>query len=128
MLKWATSLVLVLVMGAGVLAGVPLHLGGHGCSDMECCVAGMESAPSHHSEEPAGLAADLYCFVNCREPAAPARIAGPGNNSPSARADRQPVSVQAPLAAPPARPRRRGGEARRQDSHPIYLRYLALLI
>ena len=128
-LKWATSLVLALVMAGTAVAGVPLHFGGQGCGDMECCVTDMASVPSHHGETPAEQAANLYCFLNCPEPAAPLRAGASGKISPPAGADKHPAAAaQPPLVVPPPRPRLHAGEARRRDSHPAYIRHLALLI
>jgi hypothetical protein len=33
--KWMTSLVLILVLVTGVVAGVPIHFGGRGLQDMD---------------------------------------------------------------------------------------------
>jgi len=128
MKKWATSLVLILVMAGGLLGGVPIHFGGHGCSDMECCMTDMESAPSHHGETPTEQAANLYCFLSCPEPLAPARTGAEGKVSPTVRADKHPVAAQSPIVIPIMVSRRYQDEVQQQDSHPIYIRHLALLI
>lgn len=129
MKKWATSLVLILVMGGSVLAGLPVHFGGHDCGHMDCCETEKASRPSHsHGVAPTEQAANLYCFLNCPEPTLPSQTGAEGKASPSASADIHPVAIQPPLAVPLALLRRLRTEPNRPDSHPIYIRHLALLI
>lgn len=130
MVKWATSLVLVLVMAGGLLAGVPVHFGGHGCSDMECCMTEMDEAPSHgaHEGAPAEKAGELYCFINCSDPTIPGQTRAVRQTAPSFSASTHPAAVQAPMVFPAALSRRRAETAPRQNSYPAYIRHLALLI
>lgn len=129
MVKWATALVLVLVMTGTLLAGVPLHFGGHDCGSMECCET-EKASPTSHTDGgvPGGSGANLYCFLSCPQPTLPYPSGTPGRVSPSVRADDHPVAVQPPMPIPVASLRRGATETHRQDSHPIYIRHLALLI
>ena len=128
--KWVISLVLILATAGSVLAGVPLHFGGHDCSDMECCMTEMGEAPSHgaHDAMPEEQAGELYCFLNCSDPTLPGQTAGLSQLSPSYSASNHPVAVQAPLVVAISHLRRYRTDVSPQNSRPAYIRHLALLI
>ena len=128
MMKWATSLVLVLVIAGSVFASLPIHFGGHDCGMMDCCETEKATAPSHHGEAPKGQAATLYCFLNCPQPTVPTRSGTEAKSSPSASADNHPAVVQTPAAVPVASLRLKPIETHQKNSHPVYIRHLALLI
>lgn len=128
--KWVISLILLLAMAGSALAGVPVHFGGHACSDMECCMTEMGGAHSHGAHEvmPAEQAGELYCFLNCSDPTLPGQTAVVQQISPFFSASNHPAAVQAPLVARIASTRRYTTDTFQQDSHPAYIRHLALLI
>ncbi len=121
MRKRFTSLALLLVLASSAFAGVPLHSGESECSmgqamaGMDCCKAALMGG-----ERPEVTAARLCCATNCSHD---------GSTPPSSLA----VSDYQP--ATPALPRSRLLTARTNrshgpptDSHPAYIRHLALLI
>ena len=120
---------LVLMMAGTVLAGVPVHFGGHDCGSMECCETEKGSTTSR-ADGGAGedSAASLYCFLSCPQPTFPYPSGTAGQASSSVRADDHPVAVKPPMLAPVASLRHGAAEIYLQDSHPIYIRHLALLI
>ncbi len=65
MAKWATSLFLILTLGASVLAEMPLHAAEqecsmHGMSGMDCCKAALGNG-----NETEVASARVCCAVNC---------------------------------------------------------------
>jgi hypothetical protein len=129
MKKRLTSLVLLLVLGGSAFAGVPLHFGESECSmgqpmdGMDCCKAALMGG-----ESPEATAARLCCVVNCSHdgttPPSSSRIAPQSQPAVS--------DYQAGTAALPASilltlhiSRSHGPPT---DSHPAYIRHLALLI
>ena len=129
MMKWATSLVLILVLGGSALAGVPIHFGAHECGDMDCCATAQASSASHsHNKTAEELAAELCCIESCPAPSTPARTGSAGQLTPSVNADNHPVAVKPPMTFADAASRRNATETHHQDSNPIYIRHLALLI
>ena len=120
------SLVLLLVMAGGAFAGVPLHFGESECGmammDMDCCKAALMQ-----KETPEVAAAHLCCAINCTQsgtatPSTNVRLSLPSQVSlPTHPASELPIQ-SLPLRylnlphGPP------------NDSHPAYIRHLALLI
>lgn len=124
-----TSLVLLLVLGGGAVAGMPMHSGEQMCpmggamGQMDCCKAALLKAQTAES-----ASARLCCAVNCSK----------DGTSPSGSVRVSPKlqlsSVQYPSAAPATLPdivtlertdRLHGPPT---HSHPAYIRNLALLI
>ncbi len=64
MVRWLTSLILLLALASGVLAGTPFFSGNaeNGMSAMKCC-----KKKSHDVKSVS--AAELCCAVNCNSPA-----------------------------------------------------------
>jgi hypothetical protein len=77
MVKWLTSLILLLALASGALAGTPVFSGNaeNGMSAMKCC-----KKKSH--EVKSVSAAQLCCAVNCSSPA-PTAPGASFNFSPS---------------------------------------------
>src|SRR6185436_3083769 len=122
MKKRIASLVLALMLGGSVLAGVPTHSGGAESGMMPCCKKALEQNNSPHVS-----AARLCCAMNCNEPGS--------TSSNSSQNFSQTGSEPAPLIAPalppasiqrPARARYLTGTSAR--SKPTYILNLALLI
>ncbi|MCA1635092.1 MAG: hypothetical protein LC802_15730 [Acidobacteria bacterium] len=123
--------IFVLVAGliAGALAGVHAHAGGHDCPMKgmadDCCATARE-----HGGAPEVSAARLCCALNYTEPGTTGPT-GAFSLLPTAAstlytgAD-QPFAADYPYAAPP--PRSNSSSSPPQDSHPAYIRHLALLI
>ncbi|MDQ3818970.1 MAG: hypothetical protein M3362_15020 [Acidobacteriota bacterium] len=129
--KWVTSLVLVLAIAGSAVASVPMHFGGRHCSDMDCCMTEMGGASSHNMREehsaPTEKAEGLFCFLNCSDPMLPGQTATVRQVSPFFSSNTHPA-VQAPATVTVAPPQRVVTESYHQNSQPIYIRHLALLI
>ena len=71
MKKWLTSLLLVLALAGGVLAGRPLHSGNMNSHMMDCC----KKAKSKEQTTEANMAR-LCCAINCTDsaPTAPGTL------------------------------------------------------
>jgi hypothetical protein len=128
MLKRLTSLLLLLVVGAGVASGAPLHSGGREC-DMEKSMEMMDCCKRArlNGESPEIQAARLCCAVNCQNgnasgPASAARV------TPPQAAPIHPASAPANLALVIPREPRRAGPSHPNESPPVYLLNLAFLI
>jgi hypothetical protein len=124
-----TSLVLLLVLAGSAFAGVPLHFGESECSmgqstaGMDCCKAALLGGGSSEA-----AAARLCCAVNCpHDGSTPPSGVRVSPQSQPASSDYQPGTLALPasilltrhishLHGPPT------------DSHPAYIRHLALLI
>ena len=78
MKKWLTSLLLILALASGVLAGTPLQLGNKNSQMMDCC----KKAKSKEQSKEANIAR-LCCALNCSN-SAPAPSGTSFNFSPSA--------------------------------------------
>ena len=129
MAKWLTSLILVLTLCAGVLAGMPLHTGEQECNmpgmngEMDCC---KEARSQEDTKE--STSARLCCVLNCPQS---------GTTEPtSARVIRvqtplivalHPAALQPPVAIPSAF-YSSWAHSPPQNSNPAYIRHLALLI
>ncbi|HSP63165.1 MAG TPA: hypothetical protein VLQ90_09305 [Pyrinomonadaceae bacterium] len=124
-----TSLLLLLVLAGSAFAGVPLHSGESECSmgqpmdGMDCCKAALLG-----SESPEATAARLCCAINCsHEGSTPPSGLRVSPQSQPAHADYQLAmpSLPDPIVRA-ARINRAHGPP--TDSHPAYIRHLALLI
>src|SRR5216684_4709251 len=124
MMKWLTSLVLVVTLGGGALAGIPLH-----SNDTECTMSGMMDccrAALSRSNTPQVASARLCCSLNCSQ-------SGPtSSNGVQVQPKTQPTQLahlSGALVIPPAMFLRQGNRLHSlpTDSHPAYIRHLALL-
>ncbi len=129
MRKRLTSLVLLLALTGSALAGVPLRFGESECSmdqpmdGMDCCRAALLAG-----ESPEATAARLCCVVNCsHEGSAPPSCGFVTPRSQPAALNYQPNTPESPVAIVlTRRPSQSHGPP--TDSHPAYIRHLALLI
>jgi hypothetical protein len=120
------ALFLLFALGAGAVSGVPAHAGGDECGMgdmmMDCCARAR--APGH---SPDILAARLCCVVNCQHPGATERTASVRVAPPEVATPHP--AAGAPPTAPPLRPARFDlTRARPNESPPVYLLHLSLLI
>ena len=124
-----TSLLLLLMLASSGFAGVPLRSGESECSmgramdGMDCCKAALMGG-----ETPEATAARLCCAINCsHEGSTPPAGLRVSPQSQPAVSDYQPgtPALPAPLLLT-ARINRSHGPP--TDSHPAYIRHLALLI
>ena len=126
MVKWGASLILIIVLTGGVLAGVPVHSGEKHCPMMgtdDCC----ETAQSQ-SSAPEVYIARLCCSLNCSVPG----TTGPTTTVPKPQSVALAlhgalVTRTAYLPAMRMLPANSAPE-RNQHSPPIYIQHLALLI
>lgn len=128
MAKWLTSLVLLVVMGASVLAGTPLHTGGREC-DMKGMKDGMDCCAKAHAQgnAPEVTAARLCCAVNCQSPGTT-----PASSvlrvTPPATVAQHPAAIQTLFVIPGLPLRFDSAREHPQHSPPAYIQHLALLI
>ena len=129
MKKRLASLILLLVLAGSAFAGPPLHFGESECSmdgmmEMDCCKAALMKA-----EAAGSAAARLCCAVNCsHEGSTPPGGVNLTSQSPTAISTTHPAGMQAliiPMAVSRHISTSPGPPA---DSHPAYIRHLALLI
>ena len=128
MFKRLTAILLLLALAAGVASGAPLHSGKDECDmggameEMDCC-----KRARMQGDTPEILAARLCCAVNCQNGgttgAAHATRVTPPQQAPS-----HPASAPSPFLLTVLREPRRDLPARPNESPPVYLLHLALLI
>lgn len=123
MSKRIASLLLLIALSSGALAGVPLHSGERSCPMPDCCKKAQTA-----SNTPKANAARLCCALNCALPAstAPANafnVSPSINIIPHSSVALRPVSVLITGFA-----RANSPPATLQHSNPAYIRHLALLI
>jgi hypothetical protein len=129
MAKWLTSLALIVALGGGVLAGMPLHSEGQECamsgmgSHMDCCAKAHKQAAT-----PEVTAARLCCAFNCPSSGTTPPSSSVQRVSPLSVIAQHPAAVQSPLVIPTLRPRLDAAQDHLQNSQPTYIRHLALLI
>jgi len=129
MRKRLISAVLLLVLAGSAFAGIPLPFGesecgkGQSMEGMDCCKAALMAG-----ESPEASAARLCCVVNCsHEGSTPPSVVRAAPQSQPVSLDYQPGAPALPASflltrhishshGPPT------------DSHPAYIRHLALLI
>lgn len=124
-----TSLVLLLVLAGSASAGVPLRSGESECSmgqamaGMACCQAALMGG-----ESPEATTARLCCAINCsHEGSTPPSGLRVSPQPQPAGSDYQPGTAALPASLLlTARTNRSHGPP--TDSHPAYIRHLALLI
>ena len=122
------SLVLLLTFAGSALAGVPMHFNEQSCpmgmmGDMDCCKTALL-----RNDTPQVASARLCCALNCSEDATtPASVIQIQPNT-------QPLAVTHLLGAHPILPNvallryNNYSHGPPKDSHPAYIRHLALLI
>ncbi len=124
-----TSLLLLLVLAGSAFAGVPMHSGESECSmgqamaGMDCCKAALMGGKS-----PEATAARLCCAINCsHEGSTPPSSLRVSPQSQPAVSDYQLAipSLPVPTLLTALINRSHGPPT---DSHPAYIRHLALLI
>jgi len=124
-----TSLVLVLMLSGSAFAGVPVQFGAQSCSmdhamgDMDCCKAALMTAGNAEA-----ATARLCCALNCsKDGTAPAKVAP---FSPQLRLTvvSYPPIPQVLLTSHFRDPLFGSSHGPPGDSHPTYIRNLALLI
>jgi len=124
-----TSLVLLLVLVGSASAGIPLHFGESECSmsqamaGMDCCQAALMGGVSAEAD-----AARLCCAIDCsHEGSSPPSGLRVSPQSRPAIADYQPGTSALSASVLPTRHLSRS-HGPPTDSHPAYIRHLALLI
>jgi hypothetical protein len=124
-----TSLVLLLVLGGSAFAGIPLHFGENECGmgqsmeGMACCKAALMGGGSANAG-----AARLCCVVNCSSDGStpPSGVRVPPQSQPVG-SDYQPGTPALPASILLTR-HLSHSHGPPPDSHPAYIRHLALLI
>ena len=126
MRKRLTIFVLVAGLVAGALGGVPTHAGAHDCPMKgmaeDCCA----TARGHDGAMEVS-AARLCCALNCTEPGTTAP-AGTLRLSPTVALTLHSGAVPPAVTASPQLLLPRSASESPPDSHPAYIRHLALLI
>jgi hypothetical protein len=124
-----TSLVLLLVLAGSAFAGIPLHSGENECrtapalDGMDCCQAALMGGDSAEA-----TAARLCCAINCsHEGSTPPSGWRVAPQSQPASSDYQPATPALLASALLTRHLSRS-HGPPTDSHPAYIRHLALLI
>lgn len=124
-----TSLVLVLMLSGSAFAGVPMHFGEQSCGmqhpvdGMDCCKAALMARRNGQA-----ATARLCCALNCsKDGTAPAKVA---HFSPELQLTvvSYPTVQQALLSSHFKDPLFGSPHGPPSDSHPAYIRNLALLI
>jgi hypothetical protein len=128
MMKWCTSLVMIAVLG-GVFAGLPLH-----AAERECAMSGMGgmdccATAQMQGDAPQITAARLCCALDCSQsgtttPTGTRVLRGPQFVTVSLH----PAASNSPAAIPHPSFGFDSAQASLQNSHPAYIRHLALLI
>jgi hypothetical protein len=123
MVKWLTSLALIIALGGSALAGVPARK--RDPKMASCCKAALM-----HPDQAVHLKAKLCCALGCTEPA-PTSPSGVKNNfTRSAKIFQHPAFIQPQSYVPPGAHLRLSASSSylTDSSPPTYIRHLALLI
>lgn len=127
MRKRVTTFVLIAAVAVGALAGVDSHAGEHDCPMAgmadDCCAKAREDGG-----EPRVSAARLCCALNCTEPGTTVPTGASELSSSVAPALHSGAVPPAAAASWQPLPRSRQASESPPDSHPAYIRHLALLI
>ena len=123
MVKRIASLLMLIALSGGVLAGVPLHSGERNCPMPDCCKKAQSG-----SNTPKASAARLCCALNCAQPGT-TTPANAFNFSPSVNViPHSPVALRPASASGVVFARPNSPPDYRQRYDPAYIRHLALLI
>jgi len=128
MAKWATSLFLIITLGASVLVGMPLQSNeqkcAHGMSGMDCC-----KTAQGHGDEKDVAAARLCCAIQCPQSGTSGRVGVQLPKSSTVLSDAiHPALVQPPVPDPIPVLVSSWSHSPPGSSDPAYIRNLALLI
>jgi hypothetical protein len=131
--KWFTAFILIAAITGGALAGVHNDAGKHRCpmeSMMGDCCATAAHGQEQQEQDPQVSAARLCCALNCSEPGTTVPT---GSFNISSQLSAVLYAGAAPpagaLAQHPAQLLRPDPASQHPpDSHPAYIRHLALLI
>ncbi len=120
MMKWSTTLILILAFGAGTVAGMPTHSADNNPAMMGCCKA------AKGDNAPQASLARVCCAINCPEPT-------PTSGTTSSMNSQHPIAAIHPAVNLPApglfhRSLRLKSTPFLSSSQPKYIRNLALLI
>src|SRR2546423_3428348 len=124
MMKWPTAFVLLVALTGSALAGVPLHSGENGCpmsGTPDCCATAQAQ-----SSTPEVRAARLCCALNCTGTGTPGQTVA-YKFSPTINISLRSATIPAPVLSL-ALLRSCSAQEHQQNSHPAYIRHLALLI
>ncbi|CAN5797233.1 hypothetical protein BH20ACI3_BH20ACI3_06380 [soil metagenome] len=127
MIKWTTSLILILTLGASVSAGMPLHANeekcAHGMSGMDCC-----KTAQGYGDKTEVASARVCCAVNCTQSGATGPSGVHLRRTLTALAAVHPAVIQPPMPTPIQFLVSRWAHSPPLSSNPAYIRNLALLI
>ena len=133
MMKWLTSLVLIIGLAASALAGFPLHSEERGCSmmgDMSCCATALGAQEEEEGETEtthAVATARLCCALNCPQPGSSGTITTL-RLSPSVSNALHHAGLRPPVVVPVLLQRFNSTQISLPGDQPAYIRNLALLI
>ena len=127
MTKWLTSLVMIAFLG-GVFAGMPLHTAERECAmsgmgGMDCCATAQMQG-----DTPEITAARLCCALNCSQSGTTTPTGTRVLRIPQFVIAIHPAAIASTAAIPTPSFRFDSAQASLRDSHPAYIRHLALLI
>jgi hypothetical protein len=128
MAKWTTSLFLILMLGASVLTGMPLHSNEeecamHGMSGMDCC----KTAQGYGNKADVA-SARVCCAVNCPQSGATNQFGSQLPKTSTVLAAVYPATAHTPLPTRFHFCLSSWAHSPPQSSNPAYIRNLALLI
>ena len=122
MAKWLTAFILTVALCGNAMAGFPMHSGQAECGLTDCCVVALSPAGA-----PSVVAARLCCTLNCQQPG-PTGPTGVMRTQPLLAITPHPAALQSAVTVVILSPRFSSTKSSLQNSHPAYIRHLALLI
>jgi hypothetical protein len=128
MVKWTTSLFLILTLGASVVSGMPLHSNEekcamHGMSGMDCC-----KTAQGHGEATDIASARVCCVINCPQSGTTNPSGGQLPKTSTVLAAVYPAITHPSIPTPIPFPISSWAHSPPRGSNPAYIRNLALLI
>jgi hypothetical protein len=128
MAKWLTSLLLIITVAGGALAGFPLHSDEQECSmmGMSCCATAL-GAQEDGETTPAATTARLCCALNCPQPGSSGSITTL-RLSPSVANALHQSALRPPIVLPISLLRFNNTPISPPGAQPAYIRNLTLLI